>query len=72
VKTIYPRNATERGIVSNAVRIVSEAGLSIRQIYVTDPLLSEDPKLVIIIEGDFPPFVIETVRHLPQVRNIVL
>jgi len=72
VMTIYPRDATEKGIVSNAVRIVSEAGLSIRQIYVTDPHLSEDPKLVIIIEGYFPPFVIETVRHLPQVRNIVL
>lgn len=72
VMTIYPRDATEKGIVSEAVRVISEAGLSIRQIYVTDPLLSEDPKLVIIIEGDFPPRVIEGVRHLPQVRKIVL
>lgn len=72
VMTIYPIDATEKGIVSGAVRVISEAGLSIRQIYVTDPLLSEDPRLVVIIDGDFPPEVIEGVRRLPQVRKIVL
>ncbi|HNQ28695.1 MAG: hypothetical protein A4E36_00659 [Methanoregulaceae archaeon PtaB.Bin009] len=70
VMTILPKDASERGIVSAAVRVIAEEGLSIRQIYVTDPVLSEEPRLVVIIEGDFPPAVIEGIRRLPQVRQI--
>ncbi|MCU0632427.1 MAG: regulator of amino acid metabolism, contains ACT domain protein [Methanolinea sp.] len=70
VMTILPKDASEKGIVSAAVRIIAEEGLSIRQIFVTDPLLSEEPRLVVIIEGDFSPSVIEGIRRLPQVRQI--
>jgi len=70
VMTILPKDASEKGIVSAAVRVIAEEGLSIRQIFVTDPLLSEEPRLVVIIEGDFPPPVIEGIRRLPQVRQI--
>lgn len=70
VMTILPRDAREKGIVSAAVRLIAEEGLSIRQIFVTDPLLSEEPRLVVIIEGDFPPAIIEGIRRLPQVRQV--
>jgi len=69
--TILPKDASEKGIVSAAVRVIAEEGLSIRQIYVTDPLLSEDPRLVVIIDGEYPPSVIEGIRRLPQVRQII-
>ena len=68
--TILPRDAREKGIVSAAVRLIAEEGLSIRQIFVTDPLLSEEPRLVVIIEGEFPPTIIEGIRRLPQVRQV--
>lgn len=71
VLTIFPKDASEKGIVNDAVRVIAEHGLSIRQIYVTDPLLSEDPRLVIITDGDFPVPVIEGIRRLPQVRQII-
>ena len=71
VMTILPKDASEKGIVSAAVRVIAEEGLSIRQIYVTDPLLSEDPRLVVIIDGEYPPSVIEGIRRLPQVRRII-
>lgn len=70
VMTILPKDASEKGIVSAAVRVISGEGLSIRQIYVTDPLLSEDPRLVVITDGEIPPSVIEGIRRLPQVRQI--
>lgn len=72
VMTILPKDASEKGIVSAAVRVIAEAGVTIRQIYVTDPQLSEDPRLVVIIDGEFPAPVIEGLRHLPQVRRIIL
>ena len=72
VMVILPRDAREKGIVSAAVRVIAEEGLSIRQLFVTDPFLSEEPRLVIIIDGDFIPAVIEGIRRLPQVRQVIL
>jgi len=72
VITVLPRNASERGIVGAAVRVLSAHNLSIRQIFVTDPQLSEEPKLVIIIEDLLPSGVVEEIRGLPQVRKVII
>jgi len=72
VITVLPKNASERGIVGAAVRVLSDYGLSIRQIFVTDPQLSEDPKLVIIVEDPLPAGVAEAIRALPQVRQVTI
>ena len=72
VITVLPRNASERGIVGAAVRVLAAHNLSIRQIFVTDPQLSEEPKLVIIIEDLLPPGVVEEIRGLPQVRKVII
>lgn len=72
VITVLPRNASERGIVGAAVRVLSGHNLSIRQIFVTDPQLSEEPKLVIIIEDLLPQGVVEEIRSLPQVRKVII
>src|SRR5512137_1543507 len=39
---VLPRDANEKGIVGAAVRVLTEHNLSIRQIFVTDPQLSEE------------------------------
>jgi len=72
VITVLPKNANERGIVGAAVRVLSEHLLSIRQIFVTDPQFSEEPKLVIIIEEPLPVGVIEKIRALPQVKQVII
>ena len=72
VITVLPKNAAERGIVGAAVRVIAEHDLSIRQIFVTDPQFSEDPKLVIVVEDTLPPGVIEQIRALPQVRQVII
>jgi uncharacterized protein len=70
--TVLPKNANERGIVGAAVRILSDHLLSIRQIFVTDPQFSEEPKLVIIVEEPLPMGVIEQIRALPQVKQVII
>jgi len=70
--TVLPQDAREKGIVSAAVGVVSGHNLTIRQIFVTDPQLSEEPRLVIIIEGEIPGEVIEAIRKLPQVKQVIL
>ncbi|MEI8330983.1 MAG: regulator of amino acid metabolism, contains ACT domain protein [Methanomicrobiales archaeon] len=72
VITIVPKNANEHGIVGAAVRVLSDHLLSIRQIFVTDPNFSEEPKLVIIIDEPLPTGVIEKIRVLPQVKQIII
>ena len=72
VITVLPKNANERGIVGAAVRVLSDHNLSIRQIFVTDPQFSEEPKLVIIIEDPLPMGVIEEIRALPQVKQVII
>jgi predicted regulator of amino acid metabolism with ACT domain len=72
VITVLPKNASERGIVGAAVRVLSGHNLSIRQIFVTDPQFSEEPKLVIIVDELLPHGVIEEIRALPQVKKIII
>jgi uncharacterized protein len=72
VITVLPKNANERGIIGAAVRVLSDHLLSIRQIFVTDPQFSEEPKLVIIIEEPLPMGVIEKIRALPQVKQVII
>ena len=70
--TILPRNAQEKGIVSAVVRVLSARNLTLRQIFVTDPYFSEEPKLVVIIEERVPRGLFEEIRALPQVRQVII
>jgi len=70
--TLIPKNASDKHIVASAVRVLAEYDLSIRQLFVTDPIFSEEPKLVIIIDGTLPHGVIEDLRELPQVKRLIL
>jgi hypothetical protein len=72
VITVLPKNASERGIVGAAVRVLSAHELSIRQIFVTDPQFSEEPKLVIIVEDPLPAGVASEIRVLPQVKQVII
>jgi predicted regulator of amino acid metabolism with ACT domain len=70
--TVLPRNAREKGIVSAVIRVVSARGLTIRQIFVTDPYFSEEPKLVVIVEERVPRGLFEEIRALPQVKQVII
>jgi predicted regulator of amino acid metabolism with ACT domain len=72
VITVYPKDAHQKGIVSAAVEVITDHNLGIRQIFVTDPWLSEDPRLVIIVDEAVPAVVYEELRALPQVRKIII
>jgi predicted regulator of amino acid metabolism with ACT domain len=72
VVTVLPKNASERGIVGAVVQVLALHDISIRQIFVTDPEFSEEPKLVIIIEKIMPVGVIEKIRALPQVKQVII
>jgi len=72
VITVLPKNASEKGIIGAAVQVVASFNLPIRQIFVTDPHMSEEPKLVIIVDETLPDGVVEKIRSLPQVKQVIL
>jgi hypothetical protein len=52
--------------------VLARHDVSIRQIFVTDPEFSEEPRLVIIVEESMPVGVIEQIRALPQVKHVTI
>lgn len=72
VITVLPKDAQQKGIVGAAVKVLTDHDIAIRQIFVTDPLLSEEPRLVIIVDEALPPVVYEELKALPQVRQLII
>ncbi|MCP1662768.1 MAG: regulator of amino acid metabolism, contains ACT domain protein [Methanocalculus sp. MSAO_Arc1] len=70
--TLIPKNAADKHIVSSAVSILADYDLSIRQLFVTDPIYSEEPRLVMIIDSPLPPGIAEDLRKLPHVKRLIL
>ncbi|HOW04632.1 regulator of amino acid metabolism, contains ACT domain protein [Methanospirillum hungatei] len=72
VITVIPQDASRPGIVDACIHILSSHNIGLRQVFVTDPHLSEEPRLVIIAEGKMPPGVIDELRELPVVKRLIL
>lgn len=72
VITIIPTDAQQKGIVGAAVRVLARHDLAIRQIFVTDPYFAEAPRLVIILDEALPTGVLEELRALPQVKQLII
>jgi predicted regulator of amino acid metabolism with ACT domain len=72
VIVFIPKNASERGIIANVTRIISENGLNIRQALAEDPSISIQPKLTLILEGNISSQLIDEIRRLPGTRSITV
>jgi len=60
------------GILAGASRLLSEAGISIRQALVDDPELAPEPKLVLITAQPVPGELIPRLREIPGVVKLSL
>jgi len=67
-----PKDAREKGIITNVTKLISERGLSIRQAFAEDPDLTSQPRLIIVIDGEIPPELIRDLRKLPGTRSITM
>jgi predicted regulator of amino acid metabolism with ACT domain len=67
VVEITPDDARTPGILANSAKILTDAGLSIRQAIVDDPELSPEPKLTLIVEKKIPG---ELIPELLRVKGV--
>ncbi|MDF2954422.1 MAG: putative regulator of amino acid metabolism [Candidatus Alkanophagales archaeon MCA70_species_2] len=70
VVIIYPKDARDKGILSEVTTVISKHGLSIRQAVSDDPYFVEEPKLTIIIDGQVPGRLIEELRRTKGVKSV--
>jgi uncharacterized protein len=69
---IIPNNATATGIVADVTTVISNAGISIRQVLVGDPDLSVEPKLYVITQSPVPPELIPSLKACRGVKTIII
>ncbi|WP_338103441.1 amino acid-binding protein [Methanolapillus millepedarum] len=70
VVVITPDDGADVGIISNVTRIISDAGLSIRQAVSDDPYFTDNPKLTIITNEKIPGNLVERILKAKGVKGV--
>lgn len=69
---IVPEDANEPGILSDVSATVYRAGVAIRQAVVIDDARGENPRLVLVLDGSFPPEYLPALRGCRGVKSLIL
>jgi len=69
---IIPQDASKPGIVSDVTRVISDAGVSIRQVITEDSHLSEEASMTIITDSKISGGLIDKIRRLEHVKNVTI
>jgi len=69
---VVPDSAFEKGIMAKVIGKISERGLNILQAFAEHPEISSEPKIILVMEGKFPPELITQLRMLPGIRRIIV
>jgi predicted regulator of amino acid metabolism with ACT domain len=68
---IIPKNAQTKGIVASVARLISDEGISIRQVTIEDPLFS-DAEMTVVTEKPIPRELIDKLLKVNGVRKVVV
>ena len=69
---ILPESATKPGIIAGISKLFSQEGISIRQVIVDDPELSDSPRATIVTDGQIPPGLISEIKKIQGVQAVLL
>lgn len=70
VMTVEVDSADASGIVAEVTGLIADHGISIRQIISEDPEFTDEPRLHIITDEEFPGELLLAIRKLPFVRRV--
>jgi len=69
---IIPTSASKPGILAGVATAIAEAGISVRQVIVDDPEVSDDPHAFIVTEQPVPERLLPKIRAVDGVKSVVL
>ncbi len=69
---IIPTSASKPGILAGVATAIAESGISVRQVIVDDPEVSDDPHAFIVTEQPVPERLLPRIRAVEGVKSVVL
>lgn len=72
VVIIIPDDGAGVGIIAGVTKVISDAGLSIRQAVSDDPYFNDAPRLTIITEEKIPGSVVDLIRNVKGVKGVTI
>ena len=69
---IIPTSASKPGILAGVAGTIAEAGISVRQVIVDDPEVSDDPHAFIVTEQPVPERLLPRIKAVEGVKSVVL
>lgn len=69
---IVPTNASKPGILAGVTAIIAQAGISVRQVIMDDPEITDDPHGFIITEAPVPERLLPVIKQVDGVKSVVL
>ena len=68
---IIPEDAASKGIITGVSKIISDAGISIRQITTDDPMF-KNAEMSVVTEKPLPRELIDKILKLPEVKKVIV
>ncbi|MDD5111417.1 MAG: hypothetical protein PHG85_02625 [Candidatus Altiarchaeota archaeon] len=68
---IIPKNASTKGIIANVAKVITDEGISIRQLTTEDPMFS-DAEMTVVTEKPIPRDMIDKLLAIKGVRKVVV
>jgi len=68
---IIPKDPASKGIILGVVRLITESGISIRQITTDDPMFS-NAEMCIVTEEQIPRELIDKMLKIPEVKKVIV
>ena len=69
---IIPTDATLPGILADVASVIYQAGVTIRQAVVDDPMFNKNAHLIIVLNGELPADFIPVLRSTRGVASIII
>ena len=69
---IIPTDATLPGILAEVASVIYQAGVTIRQAVVDDPMFNKEAHLIIVLNGELPTDFIPVLRSTRGVASIII
>jgi len=68
---IIPKNASTKGIIANVAKVITDEGISIRQLTTEDPMFS-DAEMTVVTEKPIPRNMIDKLLAIKGVKKVVV
>lgn len=69
---IIPADATRPGILAEVTGLICKQGLTVRQAVIDDPGKREDSRLIIVVDGTIPAYLIPMIRSCGGVAAVTV